>query len=370
MPSLKKAAKSCDIVYLAPDPDREGEAIAWHISQLLPAKTKIKRMAFQSITRDAVQEALADPTEINMALVNAQQARRLLDRLVGYSISPLLNKRLKRGREKSVSAGRVQSVALKLCRSRKGNRSLYPQEYWNIFANLLTTQSEKPFTATLFSIDDIRIEKEPVENKVEGKDFVLIKDNATATAIVQDLEKAAYSVTRVERKEKRRNPEAPFITSTLQQEASRHYRFSPSKTMEIAQSLYEGIDLGARRDRGVITYMRTDSVRIAPEAITEVRSFIEKQFGQNFLPQAPREFQVKKSAQDAHEAIRHHTPAPSPRYDTAVFKPRGTLHLLTYLEALFLSQMVPAIYISFWLDFIRAEIFATSFALQAHKLSF
>jgi DNA topoisomerase-1 len=359
---LKKAAKSCEVVYLAPDPDREGEAIAWHISQLLPANTVIKRVAFNSITKEAVREALENPTEINMALVNAQQARRLLDRLVGYSISPLLNKRLGRGRERSVSAGRVQSVALKLIVDReKAIEAFIPQEYWNIFANLQTKESEKPFLANLFAIDDIRIEKEPVENKVEGKDFVLIKDGATATAIVQDLEKASYKVTRVERKEKRRNPEAPFITSTLQQEASRHYRFSPSRTMEIAQTLYEGIDLGDEGTEGLITYMRTDSVRIVPEAISEVRSFIEKEFGQNFLPQSAREFSVKKSAQDAHEAIRpthlHHHPEKIKQFLT---REQYLIYSLIW-KRFVASQMVPAIYDTVSVD-IRA---ATRYLLRA-----
>ena len=353
---LKKAAKECDVVYLAPDPDREGEAIAWHIKELLPAKTVIKRVSFNSITRDAVRDAIDHPEDLNMALVNAQQARRMLDRLVGYTISPLLNRRLGRGRDKAVSAGRVQSVALKLIVDReKEIEAFIPQEYWTIYANLLSESSEKPFRATLFSINGVKIEKEPVPNKIEGTDFVLIKEEQNAKKVVQDLEKSTYCISRIERKEKRRNPEAPFITSTLQQEASRHHRFSPSRTMEIAQSLYEGVDLGSEGTEGLITYMRTDSVRIAPEAIQEVRSFIQKEYGENFLPQSAREFQVKKSAQDAHEAIRpaniHLTPE-----QVRQFLTHEQFQLYSLIWKRFVaSQMVPAIYDTVSVDIQASE---------------
>jgi DNA topoisomerase I len=310
---LKKSAKECDIVYLSPDPDREGEAIAWHISQILPEGTKIKRVAFNSITKDAVREALQHPSDIDMALVNAQQARRLLDRIVGYSISPPLNKRLRRGRDKAVSAGRVQSVALKIVVDREREiQAFVPQEYWNISALLDTKNHERSFKANLYSVDNIRVEKEKVANKEEGKDFVLIKDQESAEKIAADLQKAKYKITRVEKKERKRNPEAPFITSTLQQEASRHFRFSPNRTMQIAQTLYEGIDLGKEGAEGLITYMRTDSVRLSPEAIGQVRDYILKEYGEQYLPESPRSYQQKKSAQDAHEAIRptnlHHHP--------------------------------------------------------------
>ena len=302
---LKKAASECDVVYLSPDPDREGEAIAWHISQILPKETLIKRVAFNSITKEAVRDALQHPSDIDMALVNAQQARRLLDSIVGYSISPLLNKRLRRGRGKSVSAGRVQSVALKIVVDREREIAAFvPQEYWNIFCQMRAEKGEKPFKATLFSIDGMRLEKEPVAGKQEGKDFVLLQNEESSKKVVQDLQHASYVVTKVERKEKKRNPEAPFITSTLQQEASRHFRFSPARTMQIAQTLYEGVDLGSEGAEGLITYMRTDSVRLSPEALDQVRDYIMKEYGQDFLPESPRFFQLKKSAQDAHEAIR------------------------------------------------------------------
>ncbi len=357
---LKKAAKEVDTIYLAPDPDREGEAIAWHISQILPKTADIKRISFHSITKDAVQEAIKNPTELNIALVDAQQARRLLDRLVGYTISPLLNKRLRRGRGKGVSAGRVQSVALKLVVDReKAIEAFVPQEYWSIQAKL-QPGDDKPFNASLFAINGTRIEKERLENKVEGEDYTLVDNKEKADSIKRDLEKAEYQITRVDRKEKKRNPEAPFITSTMQQEASRHYRFSPSRTMEIAQGLYEGVDLGQEGAEGLITYMRTDSVRIAPEALGEARSYIQKEFGEEFLPESPRFYSVKKSAQDAHEAIRptsiHRHPDQIKKYLT---KEQYLLYSLIWKRFL-ASQMVPAVY-----DTVSVDITAGIYTLRA-----
>lgn len=357
---LQSAAKDCDTIYLAPDPDREGEAIAWHISQILPEGSNIKRISFQSITKDAVQEAISKPESLNMALVNAQQARRLLDRLVGYSISPLLNKRLRRGRGKSVSAGRVQSVALKLIVDReKEIEAFVAQEYWTISAKL-QPGNEKPFTAAISAIGGVRLEKEIQPTKIEGQDYVLINTADKANKVKADLEKESYVVTRVDRKEKKRNPEAPFITSTLQQEASRHYRFSPARTMEIAQQLYEGIDLGTEGPEGLITYMRTDSVRVAPEAITEARSYILKEFGTDFLPESPRQFQVKKSAQDAHEAIR---PASIMRHPDLIknylSKEQHQLYSLIWKRFL-ASQMMSAIY-----DTVSVDVQAGIYTLRA-----
>jgi len=298
---LKKAAKQYDTIYLAPDPDREGEAIAWHISQLLGKSANIQRVSFNSITKEAVASALKEPRSINMALVNAQQARRLLDRLVGYTLSPLISRKLGKYGKNAISAGRVQSVALKLVVDReKAIEAFVPHEYWNITAQVAT--EEAAFSAYLYSIDGKRVEKEIPTGK--EKEVTSISNEATSTQIKHELEEAApYTVLSVEKKERRRNPEAPFITSTLQQEASRHFHFSPSKTMLIAQELYEGIELGADSE-GLITYMRTDSVRIVPEAISDVRKFIEQKYGKEFLPYEPRAFHVKKSAQDAHEAIR------------------------------------------------------------------
>ncbi|HEY4831614.1 MAG TPA: type I DNA topoisomerase, partial [Waddliaceae bacterium] len=296
---LREAAKECDIVYLSPDPDREGEAIAWHIAALLPATTHIKRTAFNSITKDAVLDALAHPEEINLALVNAQQARRLLDRIVGYKISPILARKIQR--RTGVSAGRVQSVALKLVVDReKEIEAFKPVEYWNIGAILQNGEPSKKFPARLHTVNGKKWEKEPQE----GKDIYLVPNKESADSLVARLEKASYHVAKVEKKEKKRNPEPPFITSTLQQEASRHFRFSSSKTMNVAQTLYEGVDLDSEGSEGLITYMRTDSVRLAPEAIQEIRSFIQKNFGNDYLPDTPRAYTTKKTAQDAHEAIR------------------------------------------------------------------
>lgn len=296
---IKQAAKKCSTVYLCPDPDREGEAIAWHIKELLGPKVSVKRVSFNSITKEAVREAISHPTEINMALVNAQQARRLLDRLVGYTLSPLISRKLRRRGSESVSAGRVQSVALKLVVDReKAIEAFIPKEYWNITAHLWAQKETDSFIAYLFSVDGNKVDKEGEKNTIR------IACEKDALSIKESLEQAApYTVVRLERKEKRRNPEAPFITSTLQQEASRHFYFSPSKTMQIAQELYEGLDIGDTTE-GLITYMRTDSVRIADEALSDLIHFIDTQYGKNLLPKEIRKFVVKKSAQDAHEAIR------------------------------------------------------------------
>lgn len=342
---LKQAAKECDVVYLSPDPDREGEAIAWHIASLLPKSTKIKRTAFNSITKDAVLEAIAHPEEINLALVNAQQARRLLDRIVGYKISPILARKIQR--RSGVSAGRVQSVALKLVVDReKQIEAFKPVEYWNLGAILQDGEPSKKFPARLFMADGKKWEKEAQE----GKEVFLISNQETADAIAARLEKAAYNVGKVE-KEKKRNPEPPFITSTLQQEASRHYRFSSSKTMSVAQTLYEGVDMETEGAEGLITYMRTDSVRLVPEAMQEARNFILKNYGKEYLPETPRAYTTKKSAQDAHEAIRptnlRHTPDKVRKYLS-----RDQMQLYQLIWNRFIaSQMNPAIY-----DTVSADI--------------
>jgi DNA topoisomerase I len=343
---LKEAAKECDIVYLSPDPDREGEAIAWHIAALLPDTVKIKRTAFNSITKNAVLEALAHPEEINLALVNAQQARRLLDRIVGYKISPILARKIQR--RTGVSAGRVQSVALKLVVDReKEIEAFKPVEYWNIGALLQDGEPSKKFPARLYSVDGKKWEKEPQE----GKDVYLTPNQERADTVVARLEKAAYHVAKVEKKEKKRNPEPPFITSTLQQEASRHYRFSSSKTMNTAQTLYEGVDLDSEGAEGLITYMRTDSVRLAPEAIQEARNYIQKNFGKEYLPETPRTYTTKKAAQDAHEAIRptslHHAPEKVKKY---LSRDQYLLYELIW-KRFIASQMNPAIY-----DTVSADI--------------
>jgi DNA topoisomerase I len=338
---LKKMAKEVDVVYLSPDPDREGEAIAWHIASILPKGTKYKRVTFNAITKEAVMEALKAPRNIDQALVDAQQARRLLDRIVGYKISPILTRRVQGARDGGLSAGRVQSVALKLVVDREREiEAFVPIEYWNILSILQTKKNEPPFYAFLYSVDGKRVEKEPVP----GKESFIIPDEKTAHQIVEKLQNATYKVQSAEKREKKRNPVAPFITSTLQQEASRHYGFSASRTMNIAQGLYEGVDLGNEGAEGLITYMRTDSVRLAPEAIDAARKYIEKTYGKEYLPHEPRHYTTKKSAQDAHEAIRptnlQHTPDKIKSYLTV---DQHKLYILIWRRFL-ASQMNPAIY--------------------------
>ncbi|MBB64259.1 MAG: DNA topoisomerase I [Waddliaceae bacterium] len=346
--NLVKAAKQCDTVYLSPDPDREGEAIAWHIAHILPKGTNIQRASFNSITKEVVTKALETPRAINEALVAAQQARRLLDRIVGYKISPILNRRIQRGRDGALSAGRVQSVALKLVVDREAEIEAFnPVEYWNISAVLRDVQDDSTFRTQLYSVDGKKVEKETIE----GKDVFLIPNEETANAIVERLKSAAFEVTRVDRKEKKRRPVPPFITSTLQQEASRHYRFSSSKTMSIAQGLYEGIDMGNEGTEGLITYMRTDSVRIVPEAIEEVRTHIQTEYGPPFLPKKPNEFSTKKKAQDAHEAIRP-TNLEHPPEKIKSFLTPDQFRLYSLIWKRFVSsQMTDAIY-----DTVSADI--------------
>lgn len=349
---LQKAAKQCDTVYLSSDPDREGEAIAWHILQILPPNTNVKRASFNSLTKDVVLKALAKPRDIDQAQVDAQQARRMLDRIVGYKISPWLNRRIQRGKESSLSAGRVQSVALKLVVDREKEIAAFqPIEYWNIGAILKTETETRLFRAALYSVDGKRIEKE----QTPGKDSLIINNKEAADAIIEKINNGPFVVVKVERKEKRRFPVPPFITSTLQQEASRHYGFTSARTMQTAQGLYEGVDLGADGPEGLITYMRTDSVRIAPEAIAEARDYIVKQYGNDFIPAEAKIYNTQKSAQDAHEGIRpaslQHDPESIRAYLT---KEQFLLYQLIWRRFL-ASQMVPAIY-----DTVAADISAGS----------
>ncbi len=284
---LKTAAKKVDTIYLAPDPDREGEAIAHHIGNEVArfTKGKIFRVMFNEITKTAVKEALANPTELNLDRVNAQQARRILDRLVGYKISPILWKKVHRG----LSAGRVQSVALRIvCEREREILAFESKEYWSITLDL--EGSCKPeFQAKLLKIND---EKAEIANKEE------------ADKILKDLEGSPLVLESITKKERKRNPSAPFITSSLQQEASRKLNYSPKKTMMLAQKLYEGIKLEKKGTVGLITYMRTDSVRLSDQALGEVRNYIPERYGKEYLPAKPNTYKSKKSAQEAHEAIR------------------------------------------------------------------
>ncbi len=292
---LRDAAKKVDDVYLAADPDREGEAICWHLQEELKPKPgkegktavtpRIFRVMFNEITKNSIQKAFEKPTSVNVNLVDAQQARRVLDRLVGYKISPLLWDKVRRG----LSAGRVQTVAVRLIVEREREiRAFQSQEYWTLDANL---SAKKPpaFDARLIRL---------------GENAAEIPNEANATGIVADLDGAKFTVKSVGTKEKRRNPVAPFITSTLQQESSRKLRFSVKRTMMLAQQLYEGVELGSEGSVGLISYMRTDSTRVSDEAIQEVREYIRSRHGEAYLPATPNSYKSKKEAQDAHEAIR------------------------------------------------------------------
>jgi len=283
--SLKDAAKKVKKVYLAADPDREGEAIAWHLAQYLGLDTSQPiRVVFNEITKDAIKEAFKHPRHINMDLVNAQQARRILDRLVGYNISPILWKKVRKG----LSAGRVQSVAVKLVIDReKEIKSFVPEEYWTITGKLLS--QGKPFEAKFHGFAEERVE---------------LKSEAEVKDVLARIENQPFVVKKVQLRERRRNPAPPFITSSLQQEAARKLNFRAAKTMMIAQQLYEGIDLGKEGSVGLITYMRTDSTRVSETAQQEARAYILEQFGQDYLLTEAREHGKNERAQDAHEAIR------------------------------------------------------------------
>ena len=307
---LKTAAAKADQIFLAPDPDREGEAIAWHLKTLLGEDGKIKRIEFHEITKQAVTDAVKHPREIDMARVDAQQARRILDRLVGYKLSPLLWKKVRKG----LSAGRVQSVAVRLICEREDEVSKFkPQEYWDIQAKLANTAGDE-LTARLVAKAGAALGVRPDEKGA------VISNEKDAKQIVKELENSAFSVKEIRKKEQHRYPAPPFITSTLQQEAARKLGFSAKKTMTLAQKLYEGEEVKGEGRVGLITYMRTDSVRIANEAENEVRKYISDNFGAPFLPALPVRYKKKKQAQDAHEAVRPTAVARTPEKLAASLK--------------------------------------------------
>ena len=281
---LKKRAKTADKIFLATDPDREGEAISWHLAKALGVdESKTHRIAFNEITKKAVQNAVKNPRSINQDLVDAQQARRVLDRIVGYKISPILWKKVKKG----LSAGRVQSVASRLIVDREREiEAFVPQEYWTIISNL--SKGKDSFNALFFGTDT----------------KMGLPDEETVQGILSEIKGKKYIVKTVKDGVRERTPAPPFITSTLQQEASRKLNYTAKKTMALAQQLYEGVSVPGHGTAGLITYMRTDSLRVSDDAITSARSYIENTYGKNFLPENPRVFKTKKSAQDAHEAIR------------------------------------------------------------------
>jgi DNA topoisomerase-1 len=323
---LKKEASKAEKVYLAPDPDREGEAIAWHIAEeIKKTNPNILRASFNEITKDAVLKGIKEAGQIDMHKVNAQQARRILDRLVGYKVSPFLWKTVYRG----LSAGRVQSVALRMiCEREEEIEKFVPLEYWSINA-WFENQKKESFSADLV--------------KIKGEDF-RIENQVKADEILQDLRRKSYQVASIRTEKRSRNPYPPFITSTLEQDSARRLYFSPQKTMVIAQQLYEGVELGEKGAVGLITYMRTDSVRIADSAKKSARDFIEKNFGTDYLPDKMREYKSKKSAQEAHEAIRptyiEYTPDEIKKY---LSKDQYKLYQLIYNRFL-ASQMKEAIY--------------------------
>lgn len=332
--AIKKKAKEADKVYLAPDPDREGEAIAWHIAQEIDGKSldgkakggsrKVFRVLFNEITESAIKRALQSPGHLDMKLVNAQQARRVLDRIVGYQGSQLLWKKVRRG----LSMGRVQSVAVKLICDREREREAFrSEEYWSLTATL-AGKNPPPFEAKLHSVN--------------GQDAV-VSSAQEADRIVAAVRGKDFTVRSIERKEKRRNPVAPFITSRLQQEAARKLRFTPKKTMMLAQQLYEGMEIGKEGPVGLITYMRTDSTRIAKEAAEEARLVIRERFGAEYLPKTPNVYKTQKAAQEAHEAIR---PTSAHRDPESIkhFMDRDHYQVYKLIWNRFIaSQMTPAI---------------------------
>ncbi|MGE5489150.1 MAG: type I DNA topoisomerase [bacterium] len=325
---LKQAAKKAEAVYLAADPDREGEAICYHLQEELRGKDgrpRILRVRFNEITANAIRRAFERPVELDMGLVEAQQARRVLDRLVGYKISPLLWDKVRRG----LSAGRVQTVAVRLIVEREREiRAFQKREYWTVDANLA---AKKP------PVLKARLVK-------RGEESIEVPDGAAAQAITSALEGAEWLVRSVTTREKRRNPVPPFITSTLQQEAARKLRFSVKRTMMLAQRLYEGVEMGRQGPVGLITYMRTDSTRVANEALDEVRSFIRDKFGRPYLPESPNIYRSKKDAQDAHEAIRPTSVERTPE-SVARYLQEDELKLYRLIWMRFVaSQMTPAVF--------------------------
>ena len=344
---LKKRAKKCDKIYLATDPDREGEAISWHIAQMLKLDMNDdNRVAFNEITKTGVKNGMSHPHKIDVDLVNAQQARRILDRLVGYELSPFLWKKVKRG----LSAGRVQSVAVRLVVDRENEiRAFVPKEYWSIDAKFTAPSSRKVFDAALVAVDGEKLE---------------IPNQAEADGLLKRLENAEYTVTSVKKRVTKKQPAPPFITSTLQQEASRKLSFSAKRTMKAAQELYEGVDVQGVGAVGLITYMRTDSLRISDEAKKAAAEYIGTVYGSDYLPPEPRNFKTKSNAQDAHEAIRPSTPELTPeRVKSSLSSDQYKLYKLIW-ERFIASQMANAL-----LDTVSADIEANGCTFRASGYS-
>ena len=323
---LKKAAAQADTVYLATDPDREGEAISWHLKELLELPTeKARRVTFNEITQRVVQESIANPRDIDYHLVDAQQARRILDRIVGYQLSPLLWKKVRRG----LSAGRVQSVATRLVVDRENEiRAFQPREYWSLDVKLNRLEKPGSFTARYYGAD----KKKELENENQVQ------------AVIDDITGKTFTVTNVKRAEKKRTAAPPFTTSTLQQEASRKLNMTPKRTMAIAQQLYEGVDVAGEGTLGLITYMRTDSLRLSDDAMASAADFIKQRYGKEYYYGKFHVFKTKSSAQDAHEAIRPtHVELDPERIQGSLTKEQYKLYKLIWSRFL-ASQMANAVY--------------------------
>lgn len=322
---LKNEVKDIDKIFLATDPDREGEAISWHLAELLGKPSRIKRALFYEITKEKVLEAIAHPQKIDRNKVFAQQARRILDRIVGYKISPILWKKVGKG----LSAGRVQSVAMRLILEREEKiKKFIPEEYWTITARF-KTKADREFEAKLYTIDGKKAE---------------IKKEEDAKNIIGDLEGCDFIAGSIKKSEQKRNPPPPFTTSLLQQEAARKLGFTAYRTMRLAQSLYEGVELGEEGPTGLITYMRTDSFRINREFQDEARIYIKDKFGETFIPEKPNYFPSRKGAQEAHEAIRQTSLKRTPDAIKAYLKQdQWKLYELIWQRFL-ASQMVPAVF--------------------------
>lgn len=340
---LKKEAKNCDKIFLATDPDREGEAISWHLSKILNLKEdEICRIEFNEITKTAVQNAIKNPRKIDMDLVNAQQARRVLDRLVGYKISPLLWKKVKKG----LSAGRVQSVAVRLiCDREEEIRNFIPKEYWNLIAKLVENESKKLIDAKFYGNDHGKIE---------------ISNNEEMKEILNKLEGKDYKVTSIKKGEKKRNSPWPFTTSSLQIDAYRKLGYSTKKTMMIAQQLYEGIDIKGEGTVGLVSYIRTDSVRISDEAKNEAKKYIIDKYGEKYHKKSNNQVKTSKKVQDAHEAIRPTSAYRAPdSISSSLSKDQLKLYQLIW-NRFIASQMQPAIY-----DTINVDISAGEYIFKA-----
>ncbi|HOM03245.1 MAG TPA: type I DNA topoisomerase [Acetivibrio sp.] len=340
---LKKEAKSANTIYLATDPDREGEAISWHLANLLNIDEKEKcRVTFNEITKNAVKNAIKSPREINMDLVDAQQARRVLDRIVGYKISPLLWKKVKKG----LSAGRVQSVATRLiCDREEEIEKFVPEEYWTITAKLLKEGVKTPFDAKFYGSGSKKSE---------------LTSEEQVNKILDEIKDAAFVVQKVKKGEKKKNPNAPFTTSTMQQEASRKLGFSTKKTMIVAQQLYEGIEVKGVGAVGLVTYIRTDSTRVSDEAQNQAAEYIKEKFGANYLPKEKNIYKNKSASQDAHECIRPTSVEMDPEsVKESLSKEQYRLYKLIW-ERFVASQMAPAVY-----DTINADIEAGKYLFKA-----